>query len=155
MISPELLRHYQFFANFSDAQLKEVAAISDEASAEAGVTLFEECDLAESLFVLMEGNVDLYFRVREAYSSKPGKEFLTGEINPGEPFAISSVIEPYELSTSGRTSKPSRFIRIDAIELRKLMEKDPLLACVVARQATKVLMERLAYTRVQLAAAWA
>jgi CRP-like cAMP-binding protein len=155
MISPELLRRYPFFGAYSEAQLREIAMISEEITVEAGVKLFEECDAADALYVLMDGGVDLYFHAKEAFSSKPGKEFPIGEINPGEVFSISAVLEPYELSSSGRTSRQSRIIKIDAPKLRQLFLQDQSLDCITTHQAARVLMERLAYTRVQLAAAWA
>jgi hypothetical protein len=46
-------------------------------------------------------------------------------------------------------------IKFDSAELNKLIEKDPRLYCVLMRETAKAAMERLAYARVQLAAAWA
>jgi CRP-like cAMP-binding protein len=155
MISPELLRRYSFFGKLPENDLYEIAMIADEFSADAGVTLFEEHQPAEALFLLLEGSVDLYYKSEEEYHPKAKKEFLVGEINPGEIFSISSLIDPFILNASARTAKPSRFIKIDAIALRKMSDENHQMGCIIMHQIAKALMERLAYTRVQLAAAWA
>lgn len=155
MISPELLRRYPFFGLLNEDQLYAIAMISDEVDIEAGAILFEECKPAEALYLLVEGGVDLYYKSEEEYHPKTRKEFLVGEINPGEIFSLSAMIEPYVLSASARASKASKLVKIDAVELRKLCQEDPQMGYAVMQQIAKALMERLAYTRVQLAAAWA
>ncbi len=155
MISPELLRRFSFFGLMSEQDLYNIAMIAEEVTADAGTVLFEECQPASALYLLLDGSVDLYQKSEEEYHPKAKKEFLVGEINPGEIFSISSLIEPYVLNASGRMSKPSKFVKFDAPALRQLSNQNPQLEILLMRQVAKALMERLAYTRVQLAAAWA
>jgi CRP-like cAMP-binding protein len=159
MISPELLRRYPFFAHFTNEQLKQIAMFTDEAVVAAGGILFEECQHASTLYLLLEGSVDLFYTAKEKNSSPankgPQKELSVGEINPGEIFGISALIDPYVLSASGRASKPSKFLKIEAQALRKLFAQDPNAGYLAMQQVAKALLERLDYTRVQLAAAWA
>lgn len=155
MISPELLRRFPFFAPFSSQQLAEFAMISDEYSTDEAEVLFEECQPATHLFLLLEGNVDLYYKTEDPFRPKGSKEFSVGIINPGEVFSVSSLIDPYVLNATAKASEPSKYVKMDAVSLRKMMEEDHQLGFLLMQQVTKVLMERLAYTRVQLAAAWA
>jgi len=158
MISPELLRRYPFFAPFTSEQLKQIAMISEEATASAGEILFEECQPADSLYLLIEGSIDLFYTAKGKIlpaEKKAQKELAVGEINPGEIFGISALIDPYELSASARASKPSRYIKINAPGLRKLFGENPIAGYLAMQQVSKALMERLDYTRVQLAACWA
>lgn len=155
MISPELLRRSPFFAHFTETQLKEIAMIAEETSAEAGVVLFEECQPATHLYLLLEGSVELFYQSKEEYYPKTHKEFMVGDINPGEVFAISSMLEPYILNAGARLTQPARYIRIESGALREMFAEDCQLAYNTMYQISKMLMERLAYTRVQLAAAWA
>ena len=155
MISPELLRRFPFFGLYSEDQIKDIALISEEVSLPKDAVIFEECQPAVTLYLLLEGGVDLYFTSKEEYHPKSSKEFSAGEINPGELFAISALIEPYVLGASARISQPARLIQIDAVELRKLMDANPAFGYLTMKQMIKVLMERLATTRVQLGAAWA
>ena len=155
MISPELLRRFPFFAPFSENQLKEIALISAQDSAEKNTILFEQDQPANTLFLLIEGCVELYFTSGDETLPRKKKEFPVGEINPGEIFGISALVEPCILSAAARLCKPGSFVRIDAIELRKLLDADHNMGYAAMQQVTKVLYERIEYTRVQLAAAWA
>jgi CRP/FNR family cyclic AMP-dependent transcriptional regulator len=155
MISPELLRRFAFFGLIGEQDLYQIAMIAEEVTADTGTVLFEECQPAEALYLLLEGSIDLYQKSEEEYHPKGRKEFLVGEINPGEIFSISSLLEPYVLNASARASKPSGFLIFEAAALRRLGDQNPQLGYVLMRQVAKALMERLAYTRVQLAAAWA
>jgi CRP/FNR family cyclic AMP-dependent transcriptional regulator len=154
MVSSELLRRYSFFGGLTDGQLKELSAIADEKKYAPGSVIFEECDTAEKLYLLVEGNIDLSYRSIDemhAYITPP-KEFYAGSINPGEVFGISALLDPYKNNATAKASKASRAIIIDAIELRKLLEQDLQLAYNLTRQTVIVLMDRLISLRVQLAA---
>jgi CRP/FNR family cyclic AMP-dependent transcriptional regulator len=147
MISPELLRRYPFFGILSIEQLKQIAMISDEVSLSSGVTILLEGEPAKDIYILMEGGIDVYFLVNE------NKEFFISEINPGDAFGISAMVDPYIVTTSVRTSKASRVIKISAVDLRNACETDKELAGAVYHQIAKTAIERLNATRVQLVAA--
>ncbi len=150
MVSPELLKRYPFFGSLTEEQLKRIASISEEVKLEADQVIFEECDPADALFLLEEGSVDLYYRfLKEA---QPPRQFYVGDINPGEVFGISSLIEPYALNATAKASKPGRAIKIKAEALRMLMDKDHVLGYRLMIQTTRATMERLAALRVQFAA---
>jgi CRP/FNR family transcriptional regulator, cyclic AMP receptor protein len=152
MVSPELLRRYPFFALMSHEQLRQVAMITEEISAAAGETIFVEGGLVEALYLLLSGNVDLHHIVEKG-NPPVRKDFPVGSINPGEPLAISAVIEPYELSATAVATVPSRLLKINAEALRALADQDTSLCLGLQKMAAKATMERLHATRVQLAAA--
>lgn len=154
MISPELLRQYPFFGTLNDAQLKSVAMIADEVGFEVNERLFQKGETADALYFLLQGSVELY-NFAEAATGEQDRGVLVSTVNPGEPFAISAVIEPYIITSTAWTSSPSRAIKIEALALRDLFEMDRRLAFVITRQASRAAMERLHATRVQLAAALA
>jgi CRP-like cAMP-binding protein len=153
MISPELLRRYPFFAEQTDQQLRTIAMMADEISMEQGKTVFEEGEAAANFYLLIEGSIELYYRSQEEFYPKTRKEFHVGDINPGEIFAISALIEPHVLNATAKTALPCRAIKIDAVELRTAIDGDPQLGCRLMRQVAKTAKERLAATRVLLAAA--
>jgi CRP-like cAMP-binding protein len=154
MVSSELLKRYEFFGGLSDAQIKAVAAISNEKLYKSGEVVFEECESSDKLYLLMKGSIDLSYRELDEMHiyTAPPKEFYAGSVNPGEVFGISAVIEPFANNATAKASKESHVIIIDAKELRKLLEQDLHLAYNLTRQTVKVLMERLIDLRVQLAA---
>lgn len=147
MISPELLRRYPFFGSLNIDQLKQIAMISDEIAVDSGVSILLEGKPAQDIYLLIEGGIDVFFSIDQE------KEFFVSEINPGEPFGISAMVEPYQVTTSVRTSKPSRMIQISASELRNACNQDKDLATFIYQQIAKAAIERLNSTRIQLVAA--
>jgi CRP-like cAMP-binding protein len=154
MVSSELLKRYSFFSGLTEDQLKVLSMIAAEKTFETDALIFEECDTADKIYLLIEGNVDLSYRsIDEMHIYiTPPKEFYAGSINPGEVFGVSAMIEPYTNNATAKASERSRVIMIDAIELRKLLEQDLQVAYNLTRQTVRVLMERLIAIRVQLAA---
>jgi CRP-like cAMP-binding protein len=154
MISPEILYRYPFFGGLDDAQIKALAMIANVETFASGVTLFNEGERAKTLYFLLEGCVVLYYMGNGTTLDRFKEGIPVGEINPGEPFSISTLIEPNVLTSTARISKPSRVIQFDAESLHYLMQKDQRLAYILTRQAAAAMIERLQATRVQLAASW-
>ena len=155
MISPELLKRYPFFSSLSESQFTEIAMISDELDCIEGETLLEENQPANTLYLLINGGIDLIIKSEEEFHPTQHKEFTVGEINPGEIFGISALAVPSVYDATARTSRDSQIIKIDAEALRGLMKEDVELANHLMVQIIRELKERLRSTRVQLAAAWA
>ncbi len=154
MVSPELLRRYPFFGVLNNEQLKSIAMIADEISVAAGTKLFEECQQADTFYLLIEGSVELSYKSEEEYHPKSTKVFSVGDINPEEVFGISSLVQPYKYNAAGIASKDCRILKINAVELRKLLDEDNELGYILMQHVAEAYMDRLSYTRVQLAAAW-
>lgn len=153
MISPETLRRFPFFGLFTDPQLKQLAMITNQLSVEEGIILFYQNEKADALYFLIDGNIDLFQTVQEDARPEKKKEYLVGEINPGELFGVSTVIEPNVFSAGAKASLSSKILVINGIELRSLMDADALLAKKVLHQTAKQLLQRLNLNRTQLAAA--
>ena len=155
MISPELLRRYPFFGFLNDQQLKDIAMVAEQEAIKQGTIIVREGDKATALYFLMTGGLDLFYTIGEEFKPENAKEYFIEDINPGEIFGISALIEPHILSASVRATADSHLIRIDHEGLAALFKQDNQLAYNFMRQIAKTAMERLYATRVQLAAAWA
>ncbi len=151
MIPLELLRRYPFFAGLEEAHLRAIAMIAEEIRADAGAVLFEEGQNAVAFFLLLEGSVDLSFTSPRA----PYQPVHIGDVNPGEPFAISALIPPHTLTHTARAGNPIHAIKIAALPLRAMCEMDARVGYLLMRKVAEAAMERLHFTRVQLAAAQA
>lgn len=152
MVSPELLRRYPFFGVFAETPLKAIAMVADEVIYDAGESLYEIDLDADKLFLLIDGSVEHYFIVADSLNPASRKEFYLSDINPGDVFGLSSMIEPYRHTTSARATGHSRVVRIETASLRTLGELDPKLGYVIMVQVAKAISEKLESTRVQLAA---
>jgi CRP-like cAMP-binding protein len=154
MISPELLKRFDFFGRLNRDSLKAIAMIAEEEQVAQGSTLFEEKQPANAFYFLIEGYIDLYQRTFDTYYPKISKDLLVGSVHPREIFGLSAIVEPYLYNATGRTAQPSHFIKIDGPRLRALIDENSQLGCIFLRQISVALTERLMDTRVQLAAAW-
>jgi CRP-like cAMP-binding protein len=155
MISPELLRRYTFFSSLDDSQLVSLAMLAEEVTFGRDEKIFERGEPAEALYFLIDGSVGLYDSGEEREQTILTRGIPVGEINPGEPFSISALIEPQILTSSAWSSTQSRALRFEAVELRKLFEKDQRLENSMTQKAAAAALDRLQSTRIQLAAAWA
>jgi CRP/FNR family cyclic AMP-dependent transcriptional regulator len=155
MISPELLYRYPFFGGLDNSQVKAIAMIAQQILLENGETIFHEGQPAEWLYFLEDGCVSLYYMGTGTTIEKQREGIHVGDINPGEPFSISALIEPYILTATARATKPCRVIKIEAEALKTLFKQDQGLAYILTLKAAKAVVDRLNTTRVQLAAAWA
>ena len=156
MISPETLRRYPFFGAFDDAQLRQLAQISEVIELPKGTMLFNINDQADTFMLLMKGGVELNHIVQEEMRPEKRKEYAVGDVNPDEVLGFSSVIKPYRYTASARVTSPvANLIRLDAVKLRTWMEKDPAFGMLWMHQTSQQLLLRLNIVRVQLAAAWA
>jgi len=154
MISPELLRRYPFFGHLSQAQLASMAMIGEEINLIDDQVVLEEGKPAQALYFLLEGGIDLYYTVKEDARQKDCKEILVCQINVGEPFGISTLIEPNVLTASVRSNGTSRVLQFNREALKAAMKADPALELALVREMAKAAIQRLDATRVLLAAAW-
>ncbi len=153
MVSPELLRRYPFFGFLDTTQLKAMAMIAEEVEPQTGEDLFKTDQPAAALYLLVGGNIELWYIVADKLDKDLRKEFYICDINPGEILGISAVIEPYQYVSTARVTSPSRLIKIEAAALRALCEIDCQLGYGLMRQTAKAAMDRLHDTRIQLVAA--
>lgn len=151
MVSQELLLGCPFFALFDENQRMALARITDEIRCKARTTFFEAGEPADALYLLLDGSVDLYF----VTLTDTNKELLIGELGPGEPFAISALIPPHVLMHTVRAARDCHVLKIDAAQLRALCEQDARLGYLLLLRITEAAMERLHFTRGQLATAQA
>jgi CRP-like cAMP-binding protein len=153
MISTELLRKFPFF-NFMDySQQKAVAMIAEKITFEKDEVIIEEGKPAGHFYFLIDGDVGYYAVVTSEHDPYYRKEYFVSDINPGEIFGISALIEPHIYTATLKANKTSHVLKVDAASLRALCEVDGKLALGLYRAVAKTALERLQSTRVQLAAA--
>jgi CRP-like cAMP-binding protein len=152
MISPELVRRYPFFWCINDGQQKAVAMIAEDVSYAKGAVIFAEGQPANTLYLLIEGNVSLCLTVA-GDDGKAGRFLYVDEISPGEPFGISSMVESETYNSYAQATGNCRMIKVDAVELRRLMTEDCAMGFCLLQQMGKAALERLRVTHIKLAAA--
>ncbi len=150
MISLDFLRSFPFFRFMNDKQLKEVAQISEEITFDNHEIIVESGKPANTFYFLIDGSTAYYCVVVNEHDPSYYKEYFINDINPGEIFGISSLIEPYIYTATVRVNEKSRVIKIDASALRALCCTDIKLAYSLMRSISKSALQRLDDTRSHL-----
>jgi CRP-like cAMP-binding protein len=153
MISPEILRRYPWFGPFNDSQIKAMAMLAEAVSAQANETLIETGQPADTLFLLVQGSVDLIHVVEDRDQPGLRREQFLSELSPGEVFGISALIEPHVYTLNARAAEPSELVRLRGDELRAMCQDDLAFAYHLMRQTAQTASSRLRDARVLLAAA--
>lgn len=153
MVSVERLRRFPFFGFMNHEQLRQVAMLTEEVELPKNSILFSIGEKAEALYLLVNGSIDLHYVVVDEHLPALRKDFMIGSVNPGEVLGISTLVEPYDLTSTAVTTTPCTLLKMDGAELNRLSEQDHDLAYGLQKQIARVTMERLHATRVLLAAA--
>ena len=101
---------------------------------------------------MVDGCVELFYVAVDEIHKDLRKELFVSEVNPGEVFGISALLEPFVYQGTVRTRSPSRVLRVDAAGLRALSEVDPEIDATLMRQMAQAALMRLHDTRILLAA---
>lgn len=153
MISPEVLRRYSFFSFLDDESIRKMAMLAEEVEFGAGDSIFVTGDQADFLYLLTEGDVNLCYYVVDSTVSHKSKEFSVGEVNPGEPFGLSSLLGKKAFTAKAGTKNGCKCIQLDAKNTLKLAEEYPQMGYRLMQQLAKAAFERLDHVRVQFVAA--
>jgi CRP-like cAMP-binding protein len=145
MISPEVLRRYPYFAGIDEDSLKAVAMIAEEKSFPAGRHMFSEGDPADTMNIIIKGEVNIQFILGS------GDRRTVDTLVDGDILGWSALVEPYKYTAVGTASKDTHLVAIHAQKLRGLCAKDPLLGYRLTTQIAKLLAHRLEGARIQLA----
>ena len=145
MVELEVLRRCELFGGLSDEELRQVASIAHQESHQPGSLICAERELADRLFVLSAGRVQLQIRLRGPLG--PGGEATIEEVEPGRIFGWSSLVKQRRFTASARALDPVRVISIRADDLTSLFDQNPHLGFVVMKQLAEVIASRLQHTR--------
>lgn len=140
MISLQTLYRFPLFAGLDEETLKAIAIPSEMVEASRDEWLFHEGDPADSLYIVLEGSIDL----KMALNGDPHYGDLE-RLNFGEVVGWSGLVEPF-IYTLGAVAVDdgTRLARLDAGQLRALMERDPAVGYRLMRRMAGIIRRRLA-----------
>jgi len=159
MISPELLRRYQFCAGLSYEQIVTLAKMGQELNVEAGHTFFCEGDTLAKFYLVVEGAAALIIEVPDQAVEQKLSDQLLGDLQtkeivitalgPGEMFGWSALIPPHQATTSGKATTPCRVIAIDSPPLLQLFKDDCQFGYLMIQKTAQIVRERLQALRIE------
>jgi len=137
MISIDKLRNVDIFQGLTDWELKIVSQFFQEEILEEGITLFEEGERADRLFILEEGAVSLTFKGEEQY----------GVTDPGKIIGWSFLVPPNRYTASAVITAPSKLLMINSPDFYYLIHKEPRMGVKVMENLAQVVASRLSQIR--------
>jgi CRP-like cAMP-binding protein len=146
VIAPEVLKGFPFFTGLSEAELKSISSIADEASFQQGDFVFREDSRARTLFLLLDGWVDIVINT----DARGDRYELMMTLTPGDVFGCSTIVEPYLYTASAMCVSPVRALRFKGADLLALFEIDFHFRCIMMKNICRVVANRLRTTRLQL-----
>ena len=130
------------FQGLSQSQLKRIGAIITEHHIKKGDWLFHEGKPANSLYLLIDGEIELVTQVEN------GIEIPVAIIRPDNGcLGIGALVEPQLYSLSARSLSDSVVLKIEQSRLHRLMQDDVEMRCTIMTNLAQKLLNRLKETR--------
>jgi CRP-like cAMP-binding protein len=146
VIPPELLKGYTFFAGLNEAELKSLSIIANEVSLRRGDFFFQESEQAHTMYLLLDGWVDIVIDIAAAGTRRE----LVTTLTPGDIFGWSAVVQPHVYTASAICASPVRAVGFGGSDLRTLFSVDHKLCYTITTRICRVIAMRLCATRLQM-----
>jgi len=139
-----ILSEHPFFKGLKPEQLKFIAGCASNVRFDAGEFLLREGEEANRFYVIRAGRVSI-----EVYSPKHGA-IIIQTVTEGDVLGWSWLFPPYRDHFDAKALELTRAISLDAKCLRNKCEEDHDLGYELMKRFSKVMIQRLQSTRLQL-----
>jgi CRP-like cAMP-binding protein len=146
MVSSELLRRYEFFANLDAEVLRELAMAGEILDFPADQALFEEGQSADSLYIVLQGSVIILV----AGGGASLREFGVLRLTKGDIFGWSALVKPYRYQLGAKSLTPCKLIRFDGPSVVEIMSHFAYFGYLMMTRVAQIIGERLISLRRQL-----
>jgi CRP-like cAMP-binding protein len=146
VVAPGILQQSAFFAELDEAEVNSLAAIATKVTFERGDLVCKEGDPADTLYLLLEGWVDVFVKI----DSQGRRRELLATLSKGDIIGWSAVVHPYIYTTSVMCASPVETIGFQGDDLLKMFVADQKLGCTLMTKICQVIASRLLATRQQM-----
>ncbi|HVO68104.1 MAG TPA: cyclic nucleotide-binding domain-containing protein [Syntrophales bacterium] len=129
------IREVELFQGIPSHIIDEIAKLVTQESYHIGDVIFREGEVAEFLYILEEGQIDLIITGQRLLSFPMDK---TGSV-----FGWSSLVEPNRYTAMAECVKESKVIKIDAERLMRVFQRHPAEGLTIMRRLAGVIATRL------------
>jgi CRP/FNR family transcriptional regulator, cyclic AMP receptor protein len=143
----ERLEEAQLFAGLSEVDCRAVAALARRRTTPAGEVLFRMGDLADEVYVIRRGRVELTFPLTVMGETK---EIRFQSLEPGWTLAWSALVPPHRLTMSARAATEVELLGFERARLLDLFQQRPTIGCTVMSKLCHVVAARFQ----EMAALW-
>jgi signal transduction histidine kinase len=142
----QILSKFPVLEGLTDDELERIANLCRGEVYEAGVTIFEEGEAADYLYLVEEGEVVLEMELELQPYASP-KQTIIEVATKGEAFGWSALVEPYIRTLSARCMERAKVIAIKGSDLLDLFDSEPHIGHRVMGRVTQIVAIRLRDTR--------
>jgi len=129
------IQEVELFQRISSHIIDEIAELVTQESRPAGDVVFREGDVADFLYILEEGAINLVIR---------GEKRLFFPVDKtGSVLGWSSLVEPNRYTATAECVKESKIIKIDAERLMRVFQRHPSEGLTVMKRLAGVIAARL------------
>ncbi len=138
----EVLAGCEFFKDFGEQDIHEIAGICEARNADSGACLFRQGDLGEELFIVSEGQIHLERAMN--MGTRKGK-VLIDTLGKGRVLGCWSTLleKPHILMSTAVCQRPSTVLVMRGIDLRALMTRNMELGFHVLERLCLLLRDRI------------
>jgi len=141
-----MLSQTSLFEGLTEEQLKAVADISEDTTCQQGEMLFWEGDPAELLYILVEGEIDVFVQL----SSRPERVTVSVINQPYQTIGWSGLVTPNVYTASALCEVECRLVAIDGPALIEVLKGDPAMGFIVMGRIAEMMNSRMRNTRFAL-----
>ena len=132
------------FKGLSESQFSHLITLGSEIHIRAGQWLFHEGEVAEQMFIIKAGAVELLTTVDEV-------ELPIAIVrNQGDCFGASTMVPPHHYSLSARCTEDGTLLRIKKTAIDQLIKSDYEMGHTILVNLAKHFLDRLKETRQEL-----
>ena len=133
----DFCHEYPLFNELSSEQMSAVKKLCKEECFYPDCTLFEDEKPAKKLYVLADGEVEVFYVIGEAGMVKVDR------VGRWEILGCSALVPPYIYTSTVRPKTRIEVLELDASALLELFEADPRLAVSIQKQVIQCLLARI------------
>jgi CRP/FNR family transcriptional regulator len=139
-----LIKDFACFRDLSDDQINEIAKFTDAVCYQPGHVLFNEGEDGKSIFLLVEGDVEVFYTLGEGLLTR--METVSGQ----EIIGCSALVKPFKYTSTDKCLTEIQVLEVDVASLRQLMEKDCQVGLKIQQHIIEGLMGRILDMRLLL-----
>jgi CRP-like cAMP-binding protein len=129
------IKEVELFQGIPSHIIDEIAELVTQESHHAGDVIFREGEVAEFLYILEEGEINLII---------PGEKRLSFPMDKtGSLFGWSSLVEPNRYTATAECVKESKVLKIDAEQLMRVFQRHPAESLTIMKRLAGVIANRL------------
>ena len=130
-----LCHEYPLFSELGEREMNAILQFCREECFYPETILFEDGEPAQKMYVLVEGEIKLYYAIGEAGMVEVDK------VAPGGIFGCSALVPPYIHPSTALAKTRIKVLELDAVGLRGLFDDDPRLAVSIQQHVMRCLLD--------------